>query len=103
METTKYYFEKENQGFYKTDVCTFLNRKFLSIECNNCDNCVGFDSEEKWVKCVLYANEFEISEFLKLVKESNNEIFILKEENIILQQRINELEGIVSDLKGTEE
>lgn len=102
METTKYYFEQETQGIQKTDECIFFNRKFLSIECKTCDNCRGCDKEEKWIKCLLYANEFEIYELLKIIQEGNEKRLELTQEKFILQQRVNELEGIISDLQGQE-
>lgn len=102
METTKYYFDQEFQGLPKTNQCTFFNRELFSHECKNCDNFRGFDKEEKWIKCLLYANEFEIYEFLKTIQEGNEKRLELTQENFILQQRVNELEGFVSDLQGTE-
>ena len=102
METTKYYFDQEFQGLPKTNQCTFFNRELFSHECRTCDNFRGFDKEEKWIKCLLYANEFEIYELLKIIQEGNEKRLELTQEKFILQQRINELEGFITNLQGTE-
>jgi len=55
--------------FYKTDgddidetcldPCKFIKPtvKIGSATCQKCPNCIGWDSEEKWVKCVKYGTE----------------------------------------------
>lgn len=85
METTKYYFEKESLLISEKDECLYFNRKILSIECRKCDNCKGYDKEEKWIKCLMYQKENDIMDLLtiiqKVVKERNDlkdELYFLK-------------------------
>ena len=77
--------------YYKTnEKCVYLEKDsdIGSPNCMECEFFSGVDLMEDWVKCDIYSSFAENT--------------ILKEENAILQQRINELEGCVSDLQGRE-
>lgn len=83
----KYYYEIEGVDEEPCMLCTD-ERKIGSKECLNCHHFEGIDFEEKWIKCYLYS--------------CVGGFFTLGEDIAILQHRINELEGIISDLQGQE-
>ena len=93
----KYYFEmdaelncKEECEYFSIDNYGKSDSVYVgSLACKQCEHNISYCGDENWVKCKVFSAFAEVEN--------------LKEENIILQQRINELEGIVSDLKGTEE
>lgn len=64
------------------------NRIIGSKKCLNCQHFQGIDIEEMWVKCYLY--------------NCVNGYFALQEETTILEQKINELEGVITNLQGSE-
>ena len=92
----KYYFEidaelncKEECEYFSIDNYGKSGTiKIGSLACKQCEHNVSYCGDENWIKCEVFSAFAENT--------------ILKEENAILQQRINELEGYISDLQGRE-
>lgn len=84
----KYYYKIEGVNEHHCDFSTD-NRIIASKRCINCIHFEGIDFEEEWIKCYLY--------------NCVRGFFALGEENAILEQRINELEGVISNLQGSED
>ena len=83
--------EKFNYEQEKQDQCIYYSFKIGSHNCLKCKQLIGFDSEEKWIKCKLYQLIKEnnlIDESIGYLENQSKVLnFLLKNNKIIFQDR----------------
>ena len=80
----KYYFQTEKETLEPIESCEFTHKKIGCVECSQCDNCFGYDVEERWVKCKIYSI---IQENKNLETENNSLKNICDEFNELLHEQ----------------
>ena len=101
----RYYFEQDYSTESKKYECIFFDRELLSDECVKCDNCKGFNKNEKWIDCLLYDSSFhiwklamEIDHLKHLISEREDRLSFLNKKLLNAYLELNEMKEHFGEL-----